>query len=94
MQIRIPQDQDIASVFSLSTGLTDNARTIEWYTNGEQITSNTGLYQIQANNWLKFAKPSPSVQGVYQVFFSNDAGTTIQTINIYVAVGEYNKIPV
>ena len=89
MQIRIPQDQDITSAASLSPGLTHNARTIEWYTNGQKITSNTGLYQIQANNWLKVAQPSPSMQGVYQAFFSNDAGTTVQTINIYLAVGEY-----
>eukprot|EP00794_Sanderia_malayensis_P009081 gene9081-10050_t len=89
VSIGVPNHIDItaASEFTVRYGLVTGFTAIEWYTSGEKITSSTGLFQIDANNNLKILHPNPSIAGMFQIFFINDAGITVTSFQLHVSSG-------
>ena len=90
----INQYFDISSTtaypYTIPYGSVSGFKTIEWYTNGERIKPiNNYLLTIDGSNNLKVLRASPSLFGIFQIFYSNDAGNTSQSFILRVTSGIY-----
>ena len=60
---------------------------VSWYKDGQIITNNSHLYHIYANNSLRIASQSPALNGFYQIFCGNDAGSTVAALFVNMSQG-------
>ena len=60
-----------------------NIASFAWHKDGEVINNRSALFEVFANGNLKIKNPSPAFNGIYQMFYENQAGTAVvsQAVN-------------
>ena len=67
----------------LTPAIYSNVASFAWYKDGEIIKNRSALFEVFANGNLKIKNPSPAFNGIYQMFYENQAGTAVvsQAVN-------------